>query len=132
MGKFSTNTKPWIRSVINQRRVLMRINKSHKDRLSEDKALDRVESQLSAFSYDNDQYLARFIIKHIADIDIILPGKGARGYDKRQAEWSEIRNMALDLMGEAPFNQPPCPPKGGLIPSRNNLSIKSNQYELIF
>jgi hypothetical protein len=95
MGDFSSKTKPWLRSVIRQRKMLIRLNKSHKDQMKEEIALARLEAQLNAYPYDNDLHLARFIRNFHQDIEIILPGNGSTCYDKKQVEFKDINKRAI-------------------------------------
>jgi hypothetical protein len=95
MGDFSAAAKPWLRKHLKQRKLLIRLNKSHKDQVAEELAISRLESQLNSYPYDNDLYLARFIRNFHQDIDIILPGKGSTGYDKAQSEFKDFNNRAI-------------------------------------
>lgn len=95
MGTFSQNAKPWLRSIIAQRKLLIRINRSHIDQVKAKMAISRLETQLNAYPFDNDIYLARFINRFSADIEAILPGGGSPSQKSRQSEWTRIKVSSL-------------------------------------
>jgi hypothetical protein len=109
MGTFSINTKPWLRSIIAQRRLLIRLNRSHLDRGETERAIDRLETQLNAYPYNDDLYLARFVNAHAAYIEKILPGAGSSCYLKRQREWNQVKVSAI-LIEEKSFKPIPVHP----------------------
>ena len=58
-------------------------------------ALDLLDKLLSAYSYENDLYMARFINQNQGDIAVLLPGKGSTSFEKKQKEFSAIVKQAL-------------------------------------
>jgi hypothetical protein len=95
MAKFSNETKVWLRSIIKQRKVLIRLNKSHKSHAVAALAIYRLEALLNCWSYNHDVYMGRFIRQYSTEISDILPGTGSTCHDKRMAEFTSIRKQAL-------------------------------------
>ena len=95
MGQFSDETKHWLHSVIKQRKVLIRLNQSHISQAKAETAIGNLETQLNAYPYDHDVYMARLIRQHVQDIDTILPGSGSTCHEKRQREFADIRKRAI-------------------------------------
>jgi hypothetical protein len=95
MNQFGKETRQWLLSVIRQRKLLLIRNRSHKSELEVEIAIKILEDLLSAYSYENPMYMARFIGQHTGDIDVLLPGKGSTCYMKKQKEFAEIRKSAM-------------------------------------
>lgn len=94
MAVFGTNTRKWLLSVIRQRKALIRLNRSYKSPDDTIRAIEKLDLQLSCYTYENDLYMARFIRQYGFFIDQILPGHGSSCYERRRLEWSEIRKKA--------------------------------------
>lgn len=56
---------------------------------------------LSAYSYENSLYMARFIRQNIGHIEDILPGKGSTCYEKRMDQLAEINKKAIRIIEES-------------------------------
>jgi len=94
MAEFAVKTRKWLLSVIRQRKVLIRLNKSYKPSVETLKAIWRLDLQLGYYTYENDLYMARFIRQYGQFIEAVLPGRGSSCYERRQLEWSDIRKKA--------------------------------------
>jgi hypothetical protein len=95
MGQFGTDTRKWLLSAIKQRKLLLKTNRSHKSELHVEMALDLLDNLLSAYSYENDLFMARFINQHSDDISILLPGKGSTSFEKKHKEFVGIVKQAI-------------------------------------
>jgi hypothetical protein len=98
MGQFGTDTRRWLLSAIKQRKLLLKLNKSHKSQLEVEISIKILDDLLSTYSYENDIYMARFIRQNIGWIENILPGTGATGHQKRMNELTEINKHAILLL----------------------------------
>jgi hypothetical protein len=98
MAQFGIETSKWLLSVIKQRKLLLKTNKNHKPQLHVEMALALLERLLNTYSYENDLYMARFINQNAGDISILLPGKGATGYDKKHSELQAIIRTAVAIL----------------------------------
>ena len=101
MGQFGSETRRWLESAIKQRKLLMRLNKSHKPQAEVIKAIDALETQLKAYTYEVDLYMARFIRQHRENIEAILPGAGSACARKRNLEWNGISYQATQIIAGA-------------------------------
>jgi hypothetical protein len=130
MGQFGTETRKWLESAIKQRKLLLKLNKSHKSQLEVEMAIQVLDGLLSAYTYENDVYMARFIRQNIGWIENILPGSGATGHQKRMEQLTEINKRAILIIDQ---NPPYNPPRGG-IKSTAHMENKSKttQYEMVF
>lgn len=122
MGQFGVQTRHWLESAIKQRKLLLRMNKSHKSQLQVEIAVDLLSNQLKAYSYENDVYMARFIRQNISDIEIIIPGSGATCHDKKMRELAEINRHAIMLLDEA------AAVKHNTLKAENSKPV---QYEMV-
>jgi hypothetical protein len=99
---FALKTRTWLESVIRQRKLLIRINKSHKSEYLIQAAIEHLEKMLAAYRYDDDVNMARFIDQNDNYITMILPGSTASNYQKRREEFKAIRIKALLYLNQAP------------------------------
>jgi uncharacterized SAM-binding protein YcdF (DUF218 family) len=95
MGQYSEKAKPWLLSIIRQRKLLMVNNRSHIPQLEAELAMHSLEVQLNAYPYDHDVYMARFVRQHVHDIATILPGAGSSCHEKQKQKFDEIRKEAI-------------------------------------
>jgi hypothetical protein len=119
MGQFGISTRKWLLSAIKQRKLLLKTNRSHKSELHVEIALDLLDNLLSAYSYENDLYMARFINQNSSDIRILLPGKGSSSFEKKQREFTSIIKQSILIADKD---------KSIKIPKKQN----STEYELSF
>jgi hypothetical protein len=117
MGQFSKKVKPWLKSVISQRKMLIRINASHINQAKAAMAIYELEQLLKTYSYNDDVLMAKFVRNHFEQIDMILPGTGSTCYEKKQREWGRLRRDAILLLE-----------KSNIV--TNNLKIQ--EYEMAF
>lgn len=94
MGQFGTTKRRWLLSAIRQRKLLLQTNRSRKLRPETEKAVEILDRLLSAHTYENDLYMARFIRQNQDNIIAILPGNGASGCEKKAAEFRDILSEA--------------------------------------
>lgn len=123
MGQFGTETRKWLESAIKQRKLLLKLNKSHKSQLEVEIAIEILNGLLSSYSYENDIYMARFIRQNIGWIENILPGSGATGHQKRADQLSEINKRAILII------------EGAAAQRHNGATVKNlntKQYEMEF
>lgn len=134
MGQFGTDTRRWLESAIKQRKLLLKINKSHKSQLEVELAIKLLDDLLSVYTYENDVYMARFIRQNIGWIENILPGSGATGHQKRMNELAEINKRAILISEQTPpfpARAGYSPFKGGKIGQRTTAeNQKTMQYEM--
>ena len=95
MGQFGIETRKWLESAIRQRKHLIKYNKSQKPQHEIETAIDCLERQLSAYTFENDHYMARFIRNNISSIEKILPGAGSTSYAKRMIEFNDINKRSI-------------------------------------
>ncbi len=100
MPQFSTETRQWLEHAIRQRKLLMRINKSHKPAADMLTALDSLERMLKTYSYSEDLHMARFVHMNYANISAILPGAGSTCSIKRHCELNDIHLKAIMIIAE--------------------------------
>jgi hypothetical protein len=130
MGQFGTETRKWLESAIKQRKLLLKLNKSHKSQLEVELALQILDGLLGAYSYKNDVYMARFIRQNVGWIENILPGSGATGHQKRMDQLTEINKRAILIIDQSP---PMIPPRGGIkSTAQTEINSKNSQYEMVF
>ncbi len=98
MGQFGTTKRRWLLSAIRQRKLLLQTNRSRKLRPETEKAVEILERLLSAYSYENDLNMARFIIQNQDNIIAILPGTGASGYEKKSSERRDTLHEARTIL----------------------------------
>jgi hypothetical protein len=103
MGQFGINTRKWLLSVIKQRKLLLKTHRSHKSELHVEIALELLDDLLSAYSYENDLYMARFINQNASDIGVLLPGKGSTAFEKKHREFDSIRKQAILIADKEPL-----------------------------
>lgn len=115
MGQFGIDTRRWLESAIKQRKLLLRVNKSHKLQAHVETALHTLLGQLECYTYARDEYMARFITQNIDRILTILPGKGSTCHQKRMNELADIYKKANRILAEEPMQM-----------------IKTCQYEMEF
>jgi hypothetical protein len=109
MAQFATETRRWLESAVKQRKLLLRMNKSHKNPAQTEMAIARLELQLKTYTYENDLYMARFIRNFYNDIDLILPGVGSTSHLKKQLQFKDINSRAI-LIASQKINQPQTQP----------------------
>jgi hypothetical protein len=97
MARFAVDARRWLEAVIKQRRLLIRLGKSHKPAAD----MHTVETMLKAYSYSNDLYMARFICQYKGEIENILPGAGSSCSLKRQLEFNDIHYQAVLIIASA-------------------------------
>ena len=97
MGQFGTETRKWLLSAVKQRRLLLKTDRSHKPRVHVEMALDLLDRQLTAYTFENDQHMSKFILRNADDITLLLPGKGSSSYEKKHREFEHIRRQAILL-----------------------------------
>jgi hypothetical protein len=130
MGQFGIETRKWLESAIKQRKLLLKLNKSHKPQMEVEVAIEILDGILSTYSYENDIHMARFIRQNIGRIENILPGSGATGYKKKMEQLAEINKRAILIIDQ---NPPMNPPRGGIKSAHLiETSTKTNQYEMEF
>lgn len=98
MSSFSTDSRLWLKSVIAQRRLILRTGKSLKDRPKVEQALNDLNNNLNAYSYENEEHMARFLIRHHDNILKVLPGYGSTNYSKRLGEFINIQRKANQIL----------------------------------
>jgi hypothetical protein len=123
MGQFGIDTRKWLESAIKQRKLLLKLNKSHKSQLEIELAISILDDLLGTYSYENDVYMARFIRQNIGSIEIILPGSGATGYKKKMEQLSEINKRAILILESYPTQD-------SRLKTKTNLNTA--QYEMEF
>lgn len=99
MAQFASDTRRWLEAVIKQRKLLLKINKSHKPEHEVMMAIHNLETLLSTYSYSNDLYMARFICQNVDNIETLLPGSGSAACRKKQLEFNLIRYNATLIVG---------------------------------
>lgn len=123
MGQFGINTRKWLESAIKQRKLLLRLNKSHKSQLEVELAIKYLDELLGMYSYENDIYMARFIRQNIGWIESILPGSGSTGYHKKMTELKEIDKRSILLIEEHETQ---------IMTRKQTTNPKTRQYEMEF
>jgi hypothetical protein len=103
MARFAVDTRRWLEAAIKQRRLLIRLGKSHKPAAD----LHTVENLLNTYSYSNDLYMARFICQYKCEIENILPGAGSSSCRKRQMEFNDICYAAVMIISGNLEKRPP-------------------------
>lgn len=114
MAEFAVKSRKWLLSVIRQRKVLIKLNKSYKPSDETLRAIEKLDLQLGYYSYENDLYMARFLRQYGQFIEAVLSGHGSSCYERRQLEWSDIRK------------------KAALIEAANMQTSKSRYHEKVF
>ncbi len=105
MPQFSTETRQWLEHAIRQRKLLIRINKSHKPAAEMLTALDHLDRMLKTYSYSQDMHMAKFVHMNYSNISAILPGAGSTCSIKRHYEFSDIHLKAIQIIaGNIEFN----------------------------
>jgi hypothetical protein len=117
MGQFGISTRKWLISAIKQRKLLLKTHRSLKSELHVEMALELLDNLLSSYSYENDIYMARFILQNAADIEILLPGKGSTAHDKKHREYLDILKKAAGIDAASSV-------------LKNRIKQTSPQYEL--
>jgi hypothetical protein len=97
MGQFATETRHWLESTIKQRKLLLKINKSHKPQTETETAIDILQRLLSSYSYENDLFMARFFCNNVQSIEKILPGFGSSSHEKRMLEFTALNKRSLEI-----------------------------------
>lgn len=88
-------------SAIRQRKLLLQTNRSRKSQPETYKALEILDRLLSTYTYENDVYMARFIIQNQDNIVMILPGAGASGHERKKAEFGQMCKEAIMIIDNA-------------------------------
>jgi hypothetical protein len=133
MGQFGIETRQWLMNLIKQRKFLVRNNLNHKPQHELNKALFALETQLGAYTYENDLYMARFIRQYRNKIETIVPGSGATCHTKRMRELAQINKKAITILEHNPPSLRQAqgfPPIGGM--KSTHINQKSLQYEMEF
>jgi hypothetical protein len=112
MAQFAIDTRRWLEAAIKQRKLIIRLGKSHKPAAD----MHTVETMLKAYSYSNDLYMARFICQYRAEIENIIPGAGSSCSLKKQLEFNDIYYQAVMIIAAASL---PAHRKPELISSEN-------------
>jgi hypothetical protein len=100
MAEYSDNTRCWLKSVIGQRKMLIRRNASHIDMARALVAINDLEKLLACYSYSNDLFMARFLRQQSQNIEFLLPGKGSSCHERRLTEWNMIKKTAILIAEE--------------------------------
>jgi hypothetical protein len=80
MAMTPEEAKKWLKSIIRQRMMLVKMNKSHLNRLMVTNICDRLTRQLSAFPYQGNSIFG-FIRRHYTDILMIIPANRAEKHN---------------------------------------------------
>jgi hypothetical protein len=115
MGQFGIETRKWLESAIKQRKLLLKLNKSHKPHTDVEMAISQVDGLLKTYTFENDLYMARFIQQYLRSLEIIIPGKGSAAHVKRDRELTSINKRAIEILLEN---------------SSKILTHKNKQYEM--
>lgn len=83
--------------------MLLMTNRSRKSQLETEKAVDILNRLLSTYSYENDVYMARFVIQNQDNIAAILPGAGSACHDKKKAEFDLMCKEALMILDNSRY-----------------------------
>jgi hypothetical protein len=97
MGQFATETRHWLESAIKQRKLLLRINKSHKSQPEIETAIDTLKRQLDSYPFENDLFIARFFCSNVQSIERILPGFGSSSHEKRMLEFNALNKLSIEI-----------------------------------
>lgn len=106
MAQFSNETRTWLKSLIRQRKQLIRLNKNRKPVYAMEIAIEHLEKMLGAYSYDNDVNMAIFIEQNSAHINSILPGRESSSHESRLREYREISRKAFQILLKAQSGEP--------------------------
>lgn len=98
MSKFSKDTRLWLKTVIAQRRLMLKTGKSLKDKAKVEQSLNELYKHLMAYAYENEEHMARFVIRHHDNILNILPGHGSTNYTKRLGEFINLQRKANQIL----------------------------------
>jgi hypothetical protein len=97
MGQFATETRTWLESTIKQRKLLLRLNKSHKPQAEIETAIDSLKKQLDCYTFESDLFMARFFNNNVQSIEKILPGFGSSSHEKRMLEFTALNKLAIEI-----------------------------------
>ena len=105
---YKIRCEKWLRQLINQRKLLIRQNKSLKSQADVEEAIQKLEMYLGTYNY-TDVNMARFM-KNKADLIVtIMPGTGSTNRYKRMEEYSQLLGEGSrmikrkDIQHELPF-----------------------------
>ena len=95
---YSNETRKWLKSVIAQRRLILKQGRNRKDHLHVEKALNTLYQSLCSYGYTNPVHMARFVLQRRDDILTILPGYGSTNYRMRLAQYFDVVKKASDII----------------------------------
>lgn len=100
MEQFAIDVRRWLEKIVKQRKLMVKLNCSHKPSPDIIRALERIENELSFYSYEKDLYMARFFQRLKNNIITILPGKGSTSMEKRREEFDNFNKRSIAIIAE--------------------------------
>ena len=97
--QFHTTAKDYIKTLIAQRRYLIRTGKSKANAGFINDCLAELDKYMKAYQYDNDYKMATFYSNHSSEIYALIPGKNSGSHEPSIKVFFALLSQAKQISG---------------------------------